>query len=212
MTGAHKLYVVDDDVDMRESIQWLLGSVGMTVLPYGDPAAFLDHVLEEGPEGDCVLLDIRMPGMGGMEVHDWLRRQEVPLPVIFLTGHGDVPLAVRALQSGAFDFIEKPYNAQYLIETVQRALDAGEQERQQRAMRDAIRERLDELTQREWEVSWLVVQGHTNKEIARRLELSPRTVEVHRARAQDKLEAGSTAGLVRMLIAWDPQRAGAAEE
>jgi RNA polymerase sigma factor (sigma-70 family) len=212
MTGAHKLYVVDDDVDMRESIQWLLGSVGMTVLPYGDPAAFLDHVLEEGPEGDCVLLDIRMPGMGGMEVHDWLRRQEVPLPVIFLTGHGDVPLAVRALQSGAFDFIEKPYNAQYLIETVQRALDAGEQERQQRAMRDAIRERLDELTQREWEVSWLVVQGHTNKEIARRLELSPRTVEVHRARAQDKLEAGSTAGLVRMLMAWDPQRAGAAEE
>ena len=209
MTSARTVLVVDDDPDVRESIRWLLESIGMTVVAYGDPTAFLDDVREGRTDGGCVLLDIRMPGMGGMEVQDWLRQQEVALPVIFLTGHGDVPVAVRALKNGAFDFIEKPYNAQHLIETVQRALDAGEQERQQRAMREAIRQRLNDLTQREWEVSRLVAEGRTNKEIAQQLEVSPRTVEVHRARAQDKLEAGSTAGLVRMLMAWDPGGRGA---
>lgn len=212
MASEQTVYVVDDEGDVREAVRWLLESVGLTVALYGDPAAFVADALEAGEDGaGCALLDVRMPGMSGLEVQELLAHHGNPLPVIFFTGHADVPMAVRALKAGAFDFIEKPYNAHHLIETVQRALDEGERARQQRAMREAIRQRLDGLTQREWEVSWQVVQGQTNKEIARRLELSPRTVEVHRARAQEKLEAESTAGMVRMFMAWDPERAAGGE-
>lgn len=192
------VFVVDDDEGVRESVRWLLESVNLAVEAYDDAQAFMSGFRDNQP--GVVLLDIRMPGASGLEVQEWLREQGVETPVVILTGHADVPAAVRAMKGGALDFIEKPYNAQSLIETVQRAIQEDHQRRESGSRRHELRSRIDRLTGREGQVAKLVAKGYSNKAIARELDLSPKTVEVHRARVMDKMEAGSTAELVQMLV------------
>jgi FixJ family two-component response regulator len=192
------VFVVDDDEGVRESVRWLLESVNLAVEAFDDAQAFMSGFRDDQP--GVVLLDIRMPGASGLEVQEWLREQGVDTPVVILTGHADVPAAVRAMKGGALDFIEKPYNAQSLIETVQRAIQEDHQRRESGSRRHELRCRIDRLTGREGQVAKLVAKGYSNKAIARELDLSPKTVEVHRARVMDKMEAGSTAELVQMLV------------
>jgi len=192
------VYVVDDDPGVLESVRWLLESVDLTVRTFDNPqdftAAFDDA---DGPA--CLLLDIRMPGMSGLDLQDWLNQEGHSVPVVFLTAHGDVPLAVRAMKAGALEFIEKPYNAQQLIDTVQHAIDTHRQQQAEGARRHRVRVRVQQLTPRERQVARLVVDGFSNKGIASELGLSPKTVEVHRGRVMTKMGAGSTAELVQMV-------------
>lgn len=201
MTGGGEppaiVYVVDDDGGVLESVRWLLESVDLRVRTFDDPQAFMEAFEEDGPA--CLLLDIRMPGVSGLDVQDWLQEQGATVPVVFLTGHGDVPLAVRAMKSGALEFIEKPYNAQHLIETVQHAIEIHRRQRMEGARRGALRSRVEGLTPREREVARLVVHGLSNKAIAGQLGLSPKTVEVHRGRVMTKMRAKSSAELVQMI-------------
>ena len=192
------VFVVDDDEGVRESVRWLLESVNLEVEVFDDAQTFMSGFRDDQP--GVVLLDIRMPGASGLEVQEWMREQGVETPVVILTGHADVPAAVRAMKGGALDFIEKPYNAQALIETVQRAIQEDQQRRESGSWRSELRGRIDRLTSREGQVAKLVAKGLSNKAIARKLDLSPKTVEVHRARVMDKMEAGSTAQLVQMLV------------
>jgi FixJ family two-component response regulator len=192
------VYVVDDDPGVLESVRWLLESVDLQVRTFDNPqdftAAFGD---DAGPA--CLLLDIRMPGMSGLDLQDWLSQEGHSVPVIFLTAHGDVPLAVRAMKAGALEFIEKPYNAQQLIETVQHAIETHRQYQEEGARRHRVRNRVMRLTPRERQVARMVVEGNSNKGIAAELGLSPKTVEVHRGRVMAKMGAGSTAELVQMV-------------
>jgi FixJ family two-component response regulator len=192
------VFVVDDDPGVLESVRWLLESVGLGVRAFDNPQDFLaafDPM--DGPA--CLLLDIRMPGMSGLDLQDWLNTEGYEVPVVFLTAHGDVPLAVRAMKAGALEFIEKPYNAQQLIDTVQQAIETDRRQREAGARRHQVRARVDTLTPRERQVARMVVDGFSNKGIAAELGLSPKTVEVHRGRVMTKMGAGSTAELVQMV-------------
>ncbi|MEF8793290.1 response regulator transcription factor [Thiohalorhabdus sp.] len=195
--SAATVYVVDDDPGVLESVRWLLESVDLSVRTFEDPHAFLAAFDDHKPA--CLLLDIRMPGMSGLDLQDWLQEVGATVPVVFLTAHGDVPLAVRAMKSGALEFIEKPYNAHQLIETVQHAIDIHRQQQVAGAWRDRLRRRMERLTPREWEVARLVVDGLSSKAIAAKLGLSPKTVEVHRGRVMTKMGAKSSPELVQMI-------------
>lgn len=197
-TETPTIFVVDDDDAMRESLEFLLESVEMPVRTFASAQEFLD-AYQPGLPG-CLLLDVRMPGMGGLELQDRLRESGVRIPVIVMTGYADVPMAVRAMQAGALDFIEKPLNEQRLLERISQALEQDEETRRSRDRIEPIRERLERLTPREHEILELVVQGLLNKQVASRLSLSVKTVEQHRARVMEKMEAGSLAELVRMAI------------
>lgn len=192
------VYVVDDDPGVLESVRWLLQSVGLQVRTLDDPQA-LFGALEEHDGPACLLLDIRMPGMSGLDLQERLNREGYSIPVIFLTAHGDVPLAVRAMKAGALEFLEKPYNAQQLIETVQQAVEIHRRQRAEGAHRWQLRSQVRRLTPRERQVARMVVEGFSNKGIAGELGLSPKTVEVHRGRVMAKMGAGSTAELVQMI-------------
>ena len=194
---AATVYVVDDDPGVLESVRWLLESVDLTVRTFKDPYAFLAAFDDQGLA--CLLLDVRMPGMSGLDLQDWLQELGATVPVVFLTAHGDVPLAVRAMKSGALEFIEKPYNAQNLIETVQHAIDIHYQKQIAGARRDQLRRLVEGLTPREWDVAQLVVDGLSNKAIAARLGVSPKTVEVHRSRVMAKIGAKSSPELVQLV-------------
>jgi FixJ family two-component response regulator len=194
------VFVVDDEPAIRDSLALLLRSVGLATRTFESAQAFLDAF--EPVANACLLADVRMPGMSGLELQDTLRARGVKLPVIVLTGHGDIAMAVRAMKAGAADFIEKPYNDQVLIDSVHRAL-AGARGAPASAAADraGIEARLATLSPREREVMQLVVEGKPNKVIATRLGLSTRTVEVHRAKVMEKMEARSLAELVRMALA-----------
>lgn len=194
---APTVLIVDDDHAVRQALGLLIESVGLATRGHASGRDFLDAEPPSGPA--CVLLDIRMPGMGGLEVQDRLREINPDLPVIFLTSHGDVPVAVRALKKGALDFLEKPgFNREELIERIQQALRLhGERLRQGRAWR-AVRARLEQLSPREREVMDLVADGHANKVVAAQLGISERTVEIHRGRMMKKLGLRSVAELVRI--------------
>ena len=192
------VHIVDDDEALRDSLAWMLGTAGYRVRAYASAQAFL-ATGHEGMTG-CVLLDVRMPAMSGLELFDALRRQCFALPVIFVTGHGDVPMAVAALKKGAFDFIEKPFGERDIVRVIERALL---HERAGRAQRDAAlegRRRMESLTQREREVLDLVVVGRLNKQIGDELGISIKTVEVHRARVMEKMAATSLAELVSLVL------------
>ncbi len=193
------IYIVDDDEAMRESLQFLMESVELPARSFASAQDFLDFYRADMP--GCLLLDVRMPGMGGLELQEKLRSKDIKLPVIIMTGYADVPMAVRAMQAGALDFIEKPLNEQRLLDRVYKALEHEEEIRRARNEIEPIRSRLARLTPREHEILGLVVQGLLNKQIASRLDLSMKTVEQHRARVMEKMEAGSLAELVRMAIA-----------
>lgn len=180
------VYVVDDDQGMLESTVWLLESVGLKARPFTQGRDFLDAC--EGGRHACVLLDVRMPGMGGLNVQDELLARGIDLPVIFVSGHADVPIVVRAFKAGAVDFIEKPYNEQLLLDSVQQALDRHARRRRHRDLDAGLRERLDSLTPRERDVLLPLVRGYTSREVAEQLEVSVKTVDLYRA--GDEAHAG----------------------
>lgn len=196
MSGA--VYLVDDDAGFRESAAWWLESLGYAVTAYDSPQACLS-ALDEG-QPDCFLLDVRMPGMSGLELLDALKARGVTRPVIFMTGHGDVPLAVQAMRKGAVTFLEKPFQEEALEEALTQALTPVEPPAPSSPAAQAHRERLARLTDRERQVYDLVVAGDVNKVIAYKLGISPKTVELHRSRVMSKMEAASTTQLVRMAV------------
>jgi RNA polymerase sigma factor (sigma-70 family) len=193
------VFIVDDDDGFRDSLQMLCTSVGLEVETFASAAEFLEQA-ELGREG-CLVLDIRMPGMSGLELQHELADRGAQWPILFITGHGDVPMAVSALKAGAYDFLTKPFPHQELLDRIHAALrqDAAGRTREERV--EKLAERLEKLTPREREVMDLVVAGLANKVVASRLGISQRTVEIHRAQVMEKMAADSLAHLVRMAVA-----------
>ena len=190
---------MDDDPAVGKSLRFLFESVGLAVRTFGSGPEFLAGV---GPaESGCLVLDVRMPSMSGLDLMPLLREKGIFLPIIILTGHGDVPMAVRALKGGAADFIEKPFNQQAFLDSVHRAIERDARLRAERASRAEVERRVGRLTPREREVMALVVTGSPNREIAVELGCSVKTIEVHRSRVMEKTEAGSVAELVKMDLA-----------
>jgi FixJ family two-component response regulator len=196
--GAPVVFVVDDDPAMRDSLRWLIESTGLQVETFADAQTFLARIRPDLP--GCLVLDVRMPGMSGLDLQAELTRRGIGLPTIVVTGHAEVPMAVRAVKAGAIDFIEKPFSDQLLLDRVRQGIEMDRQERDGRARRAEILRRMSLLTQREREVLDLVVVGKANKEIAAALHLSPKTVEVHRAHVMEKMQASSVAELVRLAL------------
>jgi len=192
------VFVVDDDDAVRGSLRLLLKSVGISAVAYASAPEFLASYDAEQP--GCIVLDVRMPGMSGLELQEQLNRRGAMIPVIFITGHGDIPMAVEAMQQGAFDFLQKPFRDQELLDRIQRALARDRENRSHLHQKDRIRERFETLTPREREVLALVTRGMPNKVMAAELGVSQRTVEIHRARVMEKMEASSLAQLVRMAL------------
>lgn len=196
MSGT--VFIVDDDRAVRHSLAFLMKSVRLPHECYASAGEFLERYDPERP--GCLVLDIRMPGMSGLDLQEELNRRRAILPVIFVTGHGDVPMAVDAMQSGAVDFIQKPFRDQELLDRIQQALDSDGEARRELAETEELRRRHAALTPREKEVMALVVTGKPNKIIAWELDVSQRTVEIHRARVMEKMGARSLAHLVRMDV------------
>lgn len=192
------VFVVDDDPAMRDSLRWLIESTGVQVETFADAQTFLARIRPDVP--GCLVLDVRMPGMSGLDLQAELARRGIGLPTIVVTGHAEVPMAVRAVKAGAIDFIEKPFSDQLLLDRVRQGIEMDRLEREGRARRADVLRRLSLLTQREREVLDLVVAGRANKEIAAALHLSPKTVEVHRAHVMEKMQASSVAELVRLAL------------
>jgi len=191
--------IVDDDDHVRASLTWLFTSIGLKVQAFASAAAFLG-AYAGGP--GCLLLDVRMPGMTGLELQAELKRRGISLPVIFITGHGDVPMAMRAVRDGALGFFEKPFPHQDVIEMVHEGLKRNREERAERGVWERVDRRLADLTAREWEIADLLVAGLANRQIGEKLGISVRTVEVHRASIMRKTAAMGLADLVRMVLRW----------
>ncbi|WP_273828919.1 response regulator transcription factor [Pseudomonas sp. SBT1-2] len=201
MTSAAQqlVYVVDDDPGMLDSTVWLLESVGLKAVPFTSGREFLEHC---DPSLDaCVLLDVRMPGMGGLNVQEELRQRDIHLPLIFVSGHADVPIVVRAFKAGAVDFIEKPYNEQLLLDSVQQALSRADDRHSRNAGQARVEARLESLTPREKDVLLPLVQGYSNREIAEQLGVSVKTVDLYRSRVMKRMQAEHLPELVGMAIA-----------
>lgn len=198
MSGQTTVFVIDDDEAIRSSLKWLIESVGMRVETYSSADAFITDYYP-GRAG-CLLLDVRMPGMSGLDLQERFTEQEIRIPIIIITGHGDVPMAVRAMKAGAVDFIEKPFNDELLLDSIRRALLLDTEWRTMQAERSDIATRLAHLTPREHEVMEMVADGRSNKEIAQLLSVSAKTVEAHRAKVMEKMRASSLAELVRMVV------------
>ncbi|MEQ8207077.1 MAG: response regulator [Woeseia sp.] len=192
------VYVVDDDQAIRHAMELLMKSVGQPCHLFASGDTFLDAY--SATWSGCLILDIRMPGIGGLELQNELQKRNCSLPIIFITGFGDVPMAVEAIKNGAFDFIEKPFRDQELLDRVNAAIEADGRQRTAQTEATVIKERLQRLTGREREVMELVVTGKANKVIAHELGVSQRTVEIHRARVMEKMEARSLPELVRMHL------------
>ena len=193
--------VVDDDSGVRNAMRILLKSVGIEATLYASAQEFLAAYQPAQP--GCLVLDIRMPGMSGLELQQQLNLRGAVIPVIFMTGHGDITMAVEAMQHGAFDFLQKPFRDQDLLDRIQRAIVKDAELRQSLGEHARIKTHLESLTPREREVLDLMTQGKQNKSIAQDLGVSPRTVEIHRARVMEKMNAQSVAELVRMMLDLD---------
>lgn len=192
------VFVIDDDASVRNSLRWLIESVQLPVQAYKDAQSFLDAY--SGQETGCLIIDVRMPGMSGLDLQDILKQHAIHLPVIIVTGHADVSMAVRAFKSGAFDFIEKPFNDQHLIERIQQAIEKSCSEQVEARRRQYAMDRLATLSGREQQVLDCIVAGSSNKQIARQLEISVKTVETHRANLMNKMQVGSVSELVRLAL------------
>lgn len=212
--NTRTIYIVDDNADFRRSAQWWLASAGYEVVDYADPALALDALQTHPPDRPaCLLLDVRMPGMSGLDLHDRLRERGVTLPIVYMTGHGDVALAVQAMQRGAVSFLEKPFAEAALEQALQRAFDTPLAHPQTpaapaKAAADATpdaaaaewQQRLESLTRRERELLAWVVEDKLNKTIADLMSISIKTVELHRKRVMDKLGAASVTQLIKMVV------------
>ena len=196
--GEVTVFVVDDDPGVLDALGLLLRSDGLRSLGFASAAAFLEAYDPDVP--GCLILDLRMPEMSGAELQSRLRSMDSDLPVIFVTAHGDVPTAVSAMKAGAVDFIQKPFTDEKLLDKVHQALELDVRRRRERAGLEAIRGHLESLTPREREVLALVVEGKHNKNIARALGISQRTVEAHRARLMHKMDASSVPSLVKQVM------------
>ena len=195
------IFIVDDDDAMRDSLVWLLEPRGMRVVAYASAEAFLADYQPEPILNSCIVLDVRMPGISGLELYEEIARRPNPPPAIFITGHGDIPMAVSALKKGAADFIEKPFNDREIVALIDQCLEKDRVYQVQRQQSAGVVQRLAQLTAREREVMELVMAGRLNKQIADELGISIKTVEVHRARVMEKMAAGSVAELVRVVMA-----------
>jgi len=190
------VFVVDDDPAIRESLRWLIESVGLGVKIFTTAQEFLEGYDPALP--GCLVLDIRMPGMSGLDLQNELAARKVNIPILIITGHAEVPVAVRAMKAGALDFIEKPFSDQLLLDRIRRAIEKDAEFRRADSQRAEVAARLAQLTPREREVMDLVIAGKANKVIASELGLSPKTVEVHRAHVMKKMRVDSLADLVRL--------------
>ncbi len=199
MSDEATIFVVDDDREVREALQLLFESVGLGVELFESGQAYIDRADLSRP--GCLVVDIRMPGMSGLELQARLAAERIHPPIIIITGHGDVPMAVRAVQAGAADFIEKPFNDQALLDSVHRAIEWDAEQRGEASRLADIQARLERLTPREREVLELVIAGKRNKVIAADLGVSQSTVEAHRAKVMEKMEAKTLSDLMRMMLA-----------
>ncbi|MBU0656121.1 MAG: response regulator [Gammaproteobacteria bacterium] len=192
------VFIVDDDPAVRDSLRWLLESMHLKVATFGSAEEFIKfytmHMI------GCLVLDVRMPGMSGLQLQQYLSKQKHSLPIIFITGHGDIPMAVRAMQAGAMYFLEKPFEDQVLLDYVHEALVLDKEYQQSRIRLTMIQARISNLTEREREVMDLVIGNHSNKEIAARLGVSIKTVEFHRSHMMEKMHATSLIELVNMTM------------
>lgn len=199
MSGTPTVFVLDDDDAVCEALGALLESCGLSVRTYGSGESFLTDLSADLT--GCIVLDVRMPGLSGLELQEQLSEMNIPLPVVIITGNGDLPMAVKAMKAGAIDFIEKPFDDEVILESIHQALSRGAKIHADAASVEAVTENLNRLTAREREVLEQVAVGHPNKVIAYNLGISPRTVEIHRARVIEKLRARNLSHLVRMAIA-----------
>jgi two-component system response regulator FixJ len=197
------VFIVDDDKEVREAIELLMTSIGLATQSFPSAQAYLDSFDPNRP--GCLILDVRMKGMSGLDLQQRLAAEALHPPIIMITGHGDVPMAVRAVKSGAIDFIEKPFNDQVLLDAIHRALERDDENRGQASRLADIRERIERLTPREREILEQVAAGKRNKVIAADLNISQSTVEAHRAKVMEKMEARSLSDLMRMLLLVSPQ-------
>lgn len=193
------VFLVDDDHAVRDALELLLDAAAFKTASFENAQAFLDAYTHD--QAGCLVLDIRMPDMSGMELQDALVAREITLPIIFLTGHGNVPMSARAFRSGAIDFMEKPFDESALLERIREAIQLDLSNRETNSRRNNARARLTTLTQREQQVMLLVVAGKVNKEIATELNLSHRTVEIHRGRVMEKTGARSLTRLIELAVA-----------
>jgi len=198
MKSEPTVFVVDDDQEVRDAIKLLMESVGLKVKTFASAQSYLDH-FNPGDQG-CLVLDVRMAGMSGLELQARLAAEQSHPPIVIITGHGDVAMAVRAIQAGAVDFLEKPFNDQALLDCVHRAIQQDSSQRGEAIKLADIRNRLERLTPREHEVLQLVINGQRNKVIAIDLNVSQSTVEAHRAKVMEKMEAATLSDLMRMML------------
>jgi len=188
--------IVDDDADLRDALANLLGSVGLKVSTFGSAAAMLDSELPNAPS--CLVLDIRLPGISGLEFQCQLARSGVRLPIVFMTGHGDIPMSVKAMKAGAVDFLTKPFRDQDMIDAVSNAIERDRGRRQADGALDSVRELYKSLTPRESELMWFVTKGLLNKQIAAAMGLAEITVKIHRGNMMKKMGVTSVAELTRL--------------
>lgn len=191
-----KVYIVDDDSAVRDSLCWLVESVGLDSQTFASAKEFLD-ICDDELSG-CLVSDVRMQGMSGIELQEQINQRNIKIPIIFITGYGDIKMAVHAIQEGAVDFITKPFNDQELLDKIQRAIEKGMHDTEHQHEVNKLKVRYDSLTPREHEVMSKVVEGKLNKIIASELNVSNKTVEAHRAKVMEKMKASNLAELIRM--------------
>jgi RNA polymerase sigma factor (sigma-70 family) len=197
MTRAPVVFVVDDDPSVRSSLKFLLSSVGLQVESFESAETFLQRKAADAPS--CLVLDVRLRGLSGLDFQRELAAREIRIPIVFVTGHGDIPMSVRAMKDGAIEFLTKPYRDQDLLDAIRIALERDRTRREQEKDLTDLQQRFDSLTPREQEVISKVVSGMLNKQIAGELGTAENTVKVHRSRAMEKMNAQSFADLVRMI-------------
>ncbi len=201
--SVERVYIVDDDPDVRQATSFLVATAGYATVALEGAEALLVAVSAES--AGCLVLDVRLPGMDGLQLQRELRRRGIRLPIVFITGHGDIPMAVEAISEGALDFLEKPFDAETLLQRVAEALERDRRRREQQRLAVALEQRLAQLTPRERQVMEGILTGKLNKVIGYELGMSTRTVEVHRARLLDKLGARNASELVRMVLTGEGQ-------
>ncbi|HEB87105.1 MAG TPA: response regulator transcription factor [Gammaproteobacteria bacterium] len=192
------IYIIDDDKGMRDSLAWLVKSSGYDAASFENAESFIENITEH--KLGCVIADIRMPGMSGLALYQKLSQMNFHMPVIIITGHGDISMAVKALKDGIFDFVEKPFDDKTILDSIHMAIQYCKHQQEQHSIHEMLRDRFETLTSREKEVMDKIVLGLSNKQIAAALNISIKTVEVHRSRVMEKMQADSLAALVRMSL------------